>query len=304
MTAILLPQGRQRYFGNDGLPLAGGKVWTYAAGTSTPKVAYRDEAGTPWTNPIILDANGEAVIYWDGNYKVNVLASDDTQVTGWPVDNLKTDPLGFAGGIAAVLAALNAFITLLATAAGAALVGFLQTGVGAVLRTLQNRGEDAPLVTDFMTQAQINDARAFGFTLDCSAAFNAALVRGNGAIRVPYGGYVAKNLTIPPGVTIISVEGEYVVNNYYKRANSTVIKTQGQDFIKGGATSMLFCARDIYLESSGQAGMCFGTTSAVETGFYFYNVGFSAFEKGFWAPQYSSSSYAENVSFTDCDYGL
>ena len=129
--ALLLPQGRQRYYGNDGLPLAGGKLYTYAAGTSTPKAAYTDaDALQPHTNPIILDAKGEAVIYWDGAYKVDLKASDDTQVTGWPVDDIQTDPLGLAG-------ALAAFIAQLATTVGASLIGFIQSGVGAIAGTVQ-----------------------------------------------------------------------------------------------------------------------------------------------------------------------
>lgn len=58
--------------GNGG-PLAGGKVYTYEPGTSTPKPTYQDLAKTVAnTNPVILDPRGEAVIYWDGAYKVRV----------------------------------------------------------------------------------------------------------------------------------------------------------------------------------------------------------------------------------------
>lgn len=159
-------------------------------------------------------------------------------------------------------------------------------------------------VLDYMSDDQITDANAFTFASDHSAAFNQALVAGKGVIKVPFGGYTAKNLSIPPGVTTISIEGTSNVNNYYKRPNSTVIKTGGGDFIKGATTSMLFCARDIVIESTGQTGVCFGTTGAVETGFYFENVGIANFQYGFYAPQYSSSSYAKDTSISDCDYGL
>jgi len=58
--AQLLPTGRQYYTDTaTGLPLAGGKVWTYAAGTSTPKATYTSAAATTAnTNPVILDARG------------------------------------------------------------------------------------------------------------------------------------------------------------------------------------------------------------------------------------------------------
>jgi hypothetical protein len=43
-----------------GIPAVGAKLFTYAAGSSTPLTTYTDEAaGTPQSNPIILDARGE-----------------------------------------------------------------------------------------------------------------------------------------------------------------------------------------------------------------------------------------------------
>jgi hypothetical protein len=43
-----------------GIPAVGAKIFTYAAGSSTPLTTYTDEAGiTPQSNPIILDARGE-----------------------------------------------------------------------------------------------------------------------------------------------------------------------------------------------------------------------------------------------------
>lgn len=183
-------------------------------------------------------------------------------------------------------------------------LSFLQNGAGAVPRLMQEKQKESVSVADFMTAAQRMDAYLRLGTVDSSAAFNAALVAGAGAIRLQPGVYYAKNLTIPNGVTVISVQGTSAVNNYYKRANSTVIQTKGGDFIKGANTSMLFCARDIVIESTGQSGMCFGTTGADETGFCFENVGIIGFEKGFWAPKFSSSCFARDTSFSDCDYGL
>ena len=63
------------------LPLAGGKVYTYARNTTTNKTAWTDAAKTvAHPNPIILDPAGEAVIYWDGEYKVRVDDSDNVTV--------------------------------------------------------------------------------------------------------------------------------------------------------------------------------------------------------------------------------
>jgi len=48
-----------QFFTNSGVPLTGGKLYTYAAGTTTPQVTYTSSNGvTAHTNPIILDSAG------------------------------------------------------------------------------------------------------------------------------------------------------------------------------------------------------------------------------------------------------
>jgi hypothetical protein len=48
-----------QFFDNNGDPLSGGKLFTYNAGTTTPRTTYTSsDGGTAHTNPIILDAAG------------------------------------------------------------------------------------------------------------------------------------------------------------------------------------------------------------------------------------------------------
>jgi hypothetical protein len=48
-----------QFFDNNGVPLVGGKIYSYAAGTTTPQATYTSSSGvTAHTNPIILDAGG------------------------------------------------------------------------------------------------------------------------------------------------------------------------------------------------------------------------------------------------------
>lgn len=127
MTATLMPEGKQSFSNSSGAPLVGGKLYTYDAGTSTPRPTYQDAAGvTPNANPIILDARGEATVFWNGVYKV--ILKDASDVTIWTVDNV-TD----SGS------PLNTFITNLAGSTGSSLVGFLQSGAGAVLSDVQTQ---------------------------------------------------------------------------------------------------------------------------------------------------------------------
>jgi hypothetical protein len=76
---------------NDGEPLAGGLLYTYEAGTTTPKVTYTDEGGlTANSNPVVLDSAGRANVWLgDGAYKFVLKTSAD--VTLWTVDNIGGD---------------------------------------------------------------------------------------------------------------------------------------------------------------------------------------------------------------------
>ncbi len=75
----LLPQIKARFFDDDGAPLAFGKIWSYAAGTTTLLATYSLADGSaPNTNPVILDASGEAAIYLAPYaYKIKVTDAND-----------------------------------------------------------------------------------------------------------------------------------------------------------------------------------------------------------------------------------
>jgi hypothetical protein len=48
-----------QFFDNNGVPLSGGKIYSYLAGTTTPQATYTSSSGTvAHTNPIILDSAG------------------------------------------------------------------------------------------------------------------------------------------------------------------------------------------------------------------------------------------------------
>jgi len=56
MAVNLSPVGgvAQQFFSNNGVPLSGGLLYTYAAGTTTPQTTYTTSAGNiAHTNPII-----------------------------------------------------------------------------------------------------------------------------------------------------------------------------------------------------------------------------------------------------------
>jgi hypothetical protein len=61
MASVLLSSvgNGQQFFDNNGIPLSGGLIYTYQAGTSTPLATYTDNSGnTANANPIVLDSSG------------------------------------------------------------------------------------------------------------------------------------------------------------------------------------------------------------------------------------------------------
>lgn len=66
----LLPNAQQQFCDSNGQPLAGGSVWFYVVGTTTPKTTYQNQAlSVPNTNPVILDSAGRATIWGSGAFR-------------------------------------------------------------------------------------------------------------------------------------------------------------------------------------------------------------------------------------------
>lgn len=61
----------------DGTPLEGGRLWTYAANTTTEKATFSDRwLVNPNTVPVILDANGQATVWFAGTYHLRLETAD------------------------------------------------------------------------------------------------------------------------------------------------------------------------------------------------------------------------------------
>lgn len=91
MSLGLAPVLRQRFFDHSsGAPLAGGKLFSYLAGTTTPTATYQDSAGlTANSNPIILDSNGECEVFITvGSNAYKFVLEDANGVVQWTTDNV------------------------------------------------------------------------------------------------------------------------------------------------------------------------------------------------------------------------
>lgn len=177
----LSPSPKQQFFAADGTPLVGGKLYSFAAGTTTPLATYTDSTGaTANTNPIILDSRGEANV-WLGTSAYKLALYTSTDVLIWTVDNVTSvSPL-----------------TSLAASNGSSLVGFIQTGTGAAATTVQARLRQTLSVKDF-------GAAGDGTTDDTTAIQN-ALNEGTGrSVYFPAGTYrISTTLVVKTSTTLV-----------------------------------------------------------------------------------------------------
>jgi hypothetical protein len=170
-----------QFFDNNGVPLSGGKIYTYAAGTTTPQTTYTSFSGlTANSNPIILDSAGRTPQQiWSTEgvlYKYNVTTSTDVLIRSW--DNIGGSIV--SSDLAQDLANNND------PAKGDALVGFRQSNsagnlTGAVGRTVHQKLQEFVSVLDF-------GADPTGAT-NSSTAIQAALNASN-VVYFPSGNYL------------------------------------------------------------------------------------------------------------------
>jgi hypothetical protein len=107
----LTPVIRHRYFDANGLPLAGGKLYTYLASTTTPQATYTDSTGgTANTNPIILDSAGYCSMWVDPALSYKFVLANSSDVVQWTVD-------GVIGALAADSVATSSIQNLAVTTA-------------------------------------------------------------------------------------------------------------------------------------------------------------------------------------------
>lgn len=110
-AANLAPQGPFRAFDDNGDPCASCKLYTYEAGTSTPKTTYTTQtAATPNANPTILDSDGYAHVWMgDGSYKF--ILKDASDATIWTLDNLSGSEIGGFGDEVVALSSSTSITT-------------------------------------------------------------------------------------------------------------------------------------------------------------------------------------------------
>jgi hypothetical protein len=193
--------GWQRFLnGSTGIvPNAGGFVYTYQAGTSTPVATYTDyTGGTANPNPIVLDANGRVPneVWIANNTSVKIVETDQYGTTIGTWDSLP----GLASNldISAILTTLSGYASSFTT------VALTATG-GTTLNTLT-----------------VNGAASFASTVAMSSTLSSGAITSSGSVTGT--SFVGATLTAPAatalGLGSSATPSEWVIDTTGRLVNS------------------------------------------------------------------------------------
>jgi hypothetical protein len=235
--ASLTPTPKQQIYGSDGAPLVGGKIYTYAAGTTTPLATYTDAgAGTANTNPIILNSLGQANIWLaSSSYKFSVYTSADVLL--YTVDNI-TAPLD-----------TSSLVTALASPPP---IGSTAPNTGAFTTLAATTGT---ITTGNITTGNITTVNA--------TTVNAATITATGTITAETltfegGG----SMTKPAEAGIQSIAATVATNALTVTLNPTTLDFRSTTLTSGAVVSRVISSAISVVVSSGST---LGTVSAVQS---------------------------------------
>lgn len=265
MTGVIATIPRIQFSNALGLPLAGGKLTTYLAGTTTPEPTYQDQDLTI-ANPttITLDSTGSCVLWLDPEKSYKFLLKSSLGVTqpGWPVDNISG-----AANVVSLQPTLGLYakLTVLADAIGSALLGFIQAGANALKRTVFDKLREVPLTPqDFGALVFNAGAKDPGdghshytptfesWRKAIQAALDAASLRGGGTVLIPYRStpYLIDDYLKVGSNVRMKFEGTIKLADYTTIGGILII--EGSDVL---IENPLIDGSDIYAGGSGQNGI-------------------------------------------------
>ena len=180
-TTIISPEPILHFVDNNGNPLVGGQLFTYAAGTTTPLATYTDATGaTPNTNPIILNSRGEANVWLNPALAYKFILSPSTDSNPptnpyWTVDQINSLVASNYGisvpcaGSADVASSIQAAVTLAQAAGGGTIM--LSAGTCTVKSSVSITGSGIHIVGQGRTATTVKPVGNFNvFSFTGSAA--------------------------------------------------------------------------------------------------------------------------------------
>lgn len=273
----------------NGDPLDGGYVYIGTANQNpktSPITVYFDSAMTiPAPQPLrttagrIVRSGSPAAIYSNASTFSILIENKSGQQVAFTAE-AESDPASNMADLAA--------------SSGSSLVGFLQSGVGAVARTLQAKSRDTVSVKDF-------GAVGNGVTDDTAAiqaAVNAVRANGGGTVEFQPGQYLVS--------TTIDLHQGSALNIQIKGSGrgATTIRTTSNIVVFNHAESCVF--QDFTIEQAGTAktGRAFSTPTNKQAAYCVYErLSVDGFKFGAWW-RYSLWNSVRDVRFNDCGAGI
>jgi hypothetical protein len=220
---VLAPQPKAQFFDANGSPLVGGKVYTYAAGTTTPLQTYTSASGvTPNTNPVILDSRGECDLWFSTATSYKVVLENAAGALQWTVDNIAT--YGTIASQNSNNVAITGGTITGTTITGVTITGDISGNAGTVTngvylnatQTLTNK-----TITGLAAASTVNDSLGTGYTIGFRS-IPQSLNTTAAASDIGKHLFVSATTTVPSGVFVAG--NEFLVVN---SSGSTVTLTEG-----------------------------------------------------------------------------
>lgn len=249
VTLSLFAGAGAQFFDNNGNPLTGGKIYTFAAGTTTPLATYTTASETSFhANPIVLDAagripsGGELWLTLGLGYKFVVKTS--TEVLLATYDNIPSSAQALAandadsimyeqgytvtagsfvaGKIYRIVSIGTTNFTLIGATANTVGLHFIATGVGTGTGTAEL---SQTVETKLRQTISVKDFGAVGDGVtDDTAAFQAFFDAGGG--YVPSGTYMIDDTDITNVVNVYCDSNAIIKKRSGTAANSILIDFQ------------------------------------------------------------------------------
>lgn len=231
-----------QFFDNNGVPLAGGLLYTYAAGTTTPLATYTTSAGNiANANPIVFNSAGrlanEVWLTTGSSYKFILQTSLATQIGSY-------DNISGSNDFTSIYAAL-------AASSGSSLIGFIAAG-GATAETVQTKLRQIVTPQDF---GAVDD----GTTVD-RTAINSAIAASDRIYAPTETAYLASK--IGDTGTILLGAKTLLDSGYYKDTGNVA------EFITIPASSTQVTLRDVKITAGTGIALHQNLTNSVDTIIY------------------------------------